>query len=92
MPIFTKFDKNEVPEISKKTKTVHRLSKISKFDSQIYKNNIFQNVPYFLIFLKYFGIFKSINKGSPGVKNPEIMEMLGFGPSHNKTKILLDQN
>ena len=35
---------------------------------------------------------KSINKGPPGLKNPEIMEMLGSGPSHNKTKILLDQN
>ena len=45
-----------------------------------------------LIFLKYFGVSKSINKGSLGLKNPEIMEMLGFGPSHNKTKILLDQN
>ena len=26
-----------------------------------------------------------------GSKNPEIMEMLGLGPSHNKTKILIDQ-
>ena len=46
----------------------------------------------FLIRLKYFGIFESINKGSPGVTNPEILEMLGFGPSHNKIKILLNQN
>ena len=38
------------------------------------------------------GTQKSIHKGSPGLKNPEFMEMLGFGPSHNKTKILLDQN
>ena len=44
------------------------------------------------IFSKYLGIFKSVNKGPPGVKNPEIMEMLGFGPSHNKTEILLNQN
>ena len=35
-------------------------------------------------------IFKSINKGSPWLNNPEIIEMLGFGPSHNKTEILLD--
>ena len=26
-----------------------------------------------------------------GLKNLEIIEMLGFGPSHNKTEILLDQ-
>ena len=32
------------------------------------------------------------NKGSPGLKNPEIMEILGFGPSHHKTEILLEQN
>ena len=42
--------------------------------------------------MKYVGLLKSINKGSPGLKNPEIMEMLGFGTSHNKTDILLDQN
>ena len=41
------------------------------------------------VFLEYF---KLINKGSPGVKNPEIMEMLGFGPSNNKIGILLNQN
>ena len=35
---------------------------------------------------------ESINKEPPGVKHPEFIEMLGFGPSHNKTKILLDQN
>ena len=29
--------------------------------------------------------------GSQGSQNPEIMEMLGFGLSHNKTKTLLDQ-
>ena len=33
-----------------------------------------------------------MNKGSPGLTNTEIMEMLGFGPSHNKTNILLDQS
>ena len=48
--------------------------------------------PLFLVFLKYFGIFESINKGSPGLGNPEIMEMLGLGPSPNEIKILLDQN
>ena len=46
----------------------------------------------FFYFLKYFGIWKSINKGLQGFKNPEIMEMLGVGPSHDKTKIRLDQN
>ena len=46
----------------------------------------------FFYVLKYFGIFKSINKGPPGLENPEIMEFGGFGPSHNKTKVLLDQN
>ena len=33
----------------------------------------------FIDFSKQFGVFKSINKGSTGLKNPEIMEMLGFG-------------
>ena len=32
-----------------------------------------------------------MNTGLQGFTNPEIMEMLGFGPSHNKTEILLDQ-
>ena len=59
---------------------------------QIYENHIFQTASIFLVFPRYCGIIKTINKGAPGVKNPEIMEMLGFGPSHNKTKILLDQN
>ena len=60
---------------------------------RIYKNNMFSKMfIIFLYFVKYFGIFKSIDKGPPGVKNPEIMEMLGFGLSHNKTKILLYQN
>ena len=31
-------------------------------------------------------------KGSHGFKNPEIMEFGGFGPSHNKIEILLNQN
>ena len=67
---------------------VRRLSKTQKTDSHMYKNTTFQKrVRTCLVFLKQFGIFKSINKGSPGLKNPEIMDMLGFGPSHNKTKI-----
>ena len=48
--------------------------------------------PYFLVFSEIFWYVKSINKGSPGLQSPEIMKMLGFGPSHNKTDILLDQN
>ena len=39
-----------------------------------------------------FGIFESINNGSPGFKNQEIMEFWGFGSSHNKTKTLSDQD
>ena len=35
-------------------------------------------------------MFTSINKGSPGFENPEIMELGGCGLSNNKTKILLD--
>ena len=41
--------------------------------------------------MEYSGILKSINTGLQGFKNPEIMEMLGFGPSHNKIEKLLDQ-
>ena len=62
-------------------------------DAQIYTNNMFQKIVHMFLFcLKYVGIFKSINTGSPGLKNQEIMEFAGFGPSHNKTDILLDQN
>ena len=40
-------------------------------DHQIHKNAIFQTCFHiFLYSLKYFGIFKSINKGSLGVENP----------------------
>ena len=30
--------------------------------------------------------------GFQGLENPEIIEILGFGPSHNNTEILLHQN
>ena len=62
-------------------------------DSRIYKRNIISNVSIIvLIRFEEFGILKSINKGPQDFNNPEIMEMLGFGPSHNNTEILLDQN
>ena len=54
------------------------------------QNNMFQKCVH-LAFRSIFGIFKSINTGLQGFTNPEIMEMLGFGPSDNKAKILLDQ-
>ena len=38
-----------------------------------------------------FGVFNSINKGSRGSKNPEIIEFEGFGHSHHKTEFVLDQ-
>ena len=58
------------------------------------KNKKQNDVPIYIshIFSSIFGILKAINTGLQGSKNPEIMEMLGFGPSHNKTEILLDQN
>ena len=58
--------KMSTAEISKSV--VHWLSNIFKvLDSKIYKNNMFQQcVHTFLVFLKYFGIFKSINKGPWG--------------------------
>ena len=72
---------NDVPEISKTN------------DLPIHKTHMFQKYAHiFLHCLKYSGILKSINKGPPGLKNQEIMEMLGFRPANNKTKILLDQN
>ena len=37
-------------------------------------------------------VCKSMNKGPPGLKNQEIVKMLGFDHSHNKAEILLDQN
>ena len=37
-------------------------------------------------------MFKSINNGSQGSTNPEVMKMLGFGFSHDKIEKLLDQN
>ena len=36
-------------------------------------------------------MFESMNKGSQGSTNPEIMEMLGFGVSNNKIEKLYDQ-
>ena len=46
----------------------------------------------FLRLLKVCFICKAINKGSEGSQNPEIMNMLGFGLSHNKIEKLSDQN
>ena len=64
-----------------------------KWKSRDAKIKQLKNVSYiFEYFLKYVSVLKSINEGSQGSKIPEIMEMLGFGPSHNKTEILLDQN
>ena len=61
--------------------------------AHLFNNNKLQNVSIISLYsLKYFRMFKSINKGSLGLKNPEIMEMLGFGPSHNEIGILLNQN
>ena len=55
---------------------------------EIHKHEFPENVPIcFFLFLQYFGILKSINKGSQGSQKTGIMEMLGFGPSHNKTII-----
>ena len=48
--------------------------------------------PYFLIRLKYFAILKSIDKGSQESENPSIIQFGGFGPSDDKTEILLDQH
>ena len=62
--------------------------------SHNYKNNIVLKLfPYvFLYVLEYFDIFKSRNTGSYGYTSLGIMEMLGFGPSINKTKVLSGQN
>ena len=38
------------------------------------------------------GIIISINKGSPRLKNPEIMEVCVFGVSNNKTEVRLGPN
>ena len=75
--------------------SVHILSEVSKMQILGFaKITCFEHVSRISLYrLKYFGIFiKSINKGSLGLENAEIMEMLGFGPSHNKIDILLDQN
>ena len=42
----------------------------------------------FLRFLKYLGIFTSINKGSQRLKNLEIMKMLGFSSAHDEIEKL----
>ena len=34
------------------------------------------------------GVFSSMNKGSYGSKKPEIVNMLGFGPSHKQIEQL----
>ena len=48
-----------------------------------------KNVSYTFEIIWYI---KTNKLASPGGQNPEIMELLGFGPSHNKSKILLDPN
>ena len=59
----------------------------------MYKKDNFQNrLHNFFYCSKCFGIFESMSKGSRGSTNPEFMEFGGFGPSHNKTEVLLDQN
>ena len=58
-----------------------------------HKNIYFENAPITFLTIKSNVIYlsKSINKGSPGLENPEIIELGGSGPSHEETKILLDQ-
>ena len=51
------------------------------------RNNMFPSCSYIFDFVEAFWYIRV----RPGHKNPEIMKMFGFGPSHNKTKILLDQ-
>ena len=48
----------------------------------------------FLIYfeVKHFGISESMYKGSPALKNLEIMNMSGFGLSNNKIDKLLNRN
>ena len=46
----------------------------------------------FLYLLKYVGVQKCVNKGYPGVNNPEIMRNVKFWSLTNKTESLLDQN
>ena len=68
---------------------VHLLCTISKHpDFHIYEIFVQTCFHIFLIFW-YIQFHKY---GSPGGQNPEIMKMLGFGPSHYKTEVLLDQN
>ena len=63
------------------------LSDISKFLN--FTNPKFIKKPIMLLrILKSVGVFKSINKVSYGSENLEIMQMLGFGLSHNKIKKL----
>ena len=74
-------------------KIVHRLCNIFNIlDFPYLQSNVLHKcVHSFLIRSNDFGICKSINKGSPGVENPEIMKMLCFSPSLNNADILLDQ-
>ena len=90
---FFKFKKSsfQIPKL--RTRSVHRLSIFFKIlDSRIYKQYLPQRFHISYMFWRIFGIFNSINKGYPGLENPEFMEFGGSGPSHNKTIILLDKN
>ena len=60
---------------------LRRLSKMFiNVVAHICNNDIFLKcVHMFLFVFTSFGIFKSINNGSLGSQNPEIVEMLGFG-------------
>ena len=73
---------------------VQRISKrFNISDSQMHKHNIVQNCFHiFQIFLRYSGIFKSINKGFPGSSKSRNHGNVRFWFSHNKIEILLNQN
>ena len=53
--------------------------------SYLHKQNFIQHSHVLVSFLEYIGIL-SINEGSQGSDNPEIMEFRGFGPSYNKIR------
>ena len=94
------FKSLEVPKLpnSKFQKTnTHRFQNIQwNSFSHLHERYVSKLFP--SVFLYHFDIIlkngrlKSIKKGSQGLVNPEIMEVGGFGPSHNKTEIVLDQN
>ena len=62
------------------------------FEIKFMEIRCLQMFPYVLMFFRIIWHIQIIEQEFPGAENLEIMRMLGFGLSNNRTDNLLDQN